>query len=43
MKPILIYDENTPECTLLNELFNIIGSKKNIKELSRKKIITKEF
>ena len=43
MKPILVYDENNPKCTLLKELFNIIGSKKNRKELSRNKISSKEF
>jgi hypothetical protein len=42
MKPILVFDENNPKCSLLKELFNIIGSKKNRKEMSRNHISTKE-
>jgi hypothetical protein len=42
MKPILVFDENNSKCTLLKELFNIIGSKKNRKEMSRNHICTKE-
>jgi hypothetical protein len=43
MKPVLYFDETNPKCNLLKELFNIIGSKQNRKEMSRNGISTKKF